>query len=305
MAVQFGYVMTEGPAKGAPPESYFDLIDGVVADLGPALDSLWMTDHLMWGDEPTYEAWTTLAYVASRYPRLRVGPIVLGQSYRNPALLAKMAATLQNLSGGRLIFALGAGWKEDEYAAYGFDYPSGGTRIDQLEEALIICRKMWTEPGRVSYAGEHYTVQDAYCEPKPDPPPPVLVGGTGSKTMRVAARRADWWNMPDSGVEVCVELVDRLKHQCEAVGRDPSTLRLTWFGRLCVADTYDEAVALTGGKRTRENGIVGAPDQVIAQMRALVDLGVDYFMCMVPGLPDAERMRLLREEVLPAVGASG
>ena len=105
--------------------------------------------------------------------------MVLGQSYRNPATLALMAATLQALSGGKFIMGIGAGWKEDEYRAYNYPYPSPSVRVQQLEEILIILKKMWEEPGQVSYQGRHYAIKDAWCEPKPEPQIPILVGGGG------------------------------------------------------------------------------------------------------------------------------
>ena len=124
-----------------------------------------MTDHFQWEGQPTFEAWTVLAYIAARYPEFEVGPMVLGQSYRNPALLALMSASLQTLSGGRFIMGIGAGWKEDEYLSYNYPFPSAKTRVQQLEETLVILKTMWEEPGPVSYSGKHYSIKDAWCEP--------------------------------------------------------------------------------------------------------------------------------------------
>lgn len=260
-----------------------------------------MTDHFFWADDPTYEAWTVLAFAAARWPDFDLGPIVLGQGYRNPALTAKMAATLQTLTRGRLIMALGAGWKEDEYHAYGYPFPSPGVRVAQLADTLEIVRRLWSQPGPVTYQGTHYHVVDAWCEPKPDPVPTLLVGGGGTKTMGLAVRHADWWNLPDAGLESYAHRVAMLHTLCAAAGRDPHSLRLSWFGRLAVAESQTAAEALSDGRWTQQNAIVGTPTQVVEQMQAFAALGVSYFMVDVLGLPDPDRLATITETILPRV----
>jgi alkanesulfonate monooxygenase SsuD/methylene tetrahydromethanopterin reductase-like flavin-dependent oxidoreductase (luciferase family) len=298
--VEFGIGLTAGPPKGQI-ERWLDDLDEQLPALAGHFTSLWMTDHFFWEDEPTYEAWTVLAFAAARWPQFEVGPMVLGQSYRNPALLAKMGATLQTLSRGRFIMAVGAGWKEDEYCAYGYPYPSAGVRIEQLEDTLEIIKRMWTEPGKVTYQGKHYQIVDAYCEPKPDPVPLIMVGGAGRKTMLLAARFADWWNIPDVPVETYAQRLAVLKEHCETIGRDPASLRLTWFGRLGVAKSDAEAVALSGGRWTKQNAIIGTPQETIEIIQRFMELGVDYFMVEVLGLDNPEIRAMVLEDVLPKV----
>ena len=154
--------------------------------------TVWISDHLQFGDDPLSEAWTLLTYLAATFPRFRYGHLVLCQSYRNPAVLAKMAATLQELTGGRFVLGLGAGWHEEEYRAYNVDYPRPGIRVQQLAETIEIARAMWTQ-SPATFTGEHYRIEGAYCEPRPDPPIPILVGTNGPKAIAVAARLADSW----------------------------------------------------------------------------------------------------------------
>ena len=149
-------------------------------------------DHLQFGDDPLSEGWTLLTYLAATFPRFRYGHLVLCQNYRNPAVLAKMAATLQELSGGRFVLGLGAGWLEEEYRAYNVDYPRPGIRVQQLAETIEIARAMWTQ-SPATFTGEHYRIDGAYCEPRPDPPIPILVGTNRRKAIAVAARLADSW----------------------------------------------------------------------------------------------------------------
>jgi alkanesulfonate monooxygenase SsuD/methylene tetrahydromethanopterin reductase-like flavin-dependent oxidoreductase (luciferase family) len=260
-----------------------------------------MTDHFFWDDDPTHEAWTVLAFAAARYPAYEVGPMVLGQSYRNPALLAKAAATLQWLSGGRLIMGIGAGWKEDEYHAYGYDFPRAGVRLEQLEDTLEIMTRMWRQPGKVTYHGTHYRVHDAWCEPKPQPPIPLVVGGGGFKTMRLAARFADMWNISDKPLPVYVDRLKTLRLHCDNLGREWGSLRKTWFGRIAVGRSEAEAVARGGGHWTRANAFVGTPAQVVEQMSAFVEAGCDYFMVEVLGLPDPGVFGMVTEDVLPHI----
>ena len=143
--------------------------------------------------DPTIEGWTLLTFLAAAFPRFRYGHLVLSQSYRNPALLAKMAASLQELTGGRFILGLGAGWHEEEYRAYGFEYPSGGVRVAQLAEAIQIIRAVWTQ-SPATYHGTYYHVDGLICEPMPDPPIPIMIGTEGPKALAVTARLADMWN---------------------------------------------------------------------------------------------------------------
>jgi len=301
MTVDFGLSLPAGPPQGKI-DKFIDDLDVSLPLLVDHFKSLWMTDHFFWDDDPTYEAWTVLAYIAARYPKFDIGPMVLGQSYRNPAMLAKMAATLQMLSKGRFIMAIGAGWKEDEYHAYGYPYPSAGTRLEQLEDTLEIMKRMWTSPDPVSYQGKHYSINQAYCQPKPTPVPTLIVGGGGKKTMRLAARFANWWNIPDANFATYHDRVKILQQHCQELGRDPTTLRLTWFGRLAVGKTQLQAEKLGYGKWTTNNALVGTPAQVVEQIQQFTAIGVDYFMVELLGLPEPEIIGMVLEDVLPNVG---
>ena len=146
-----------------------------VGALSPEFTTLWVNDHMQFGDAPVMESWTRLTYLAALFPHLRVAHVVLGQGYRNPALLAKMGATLQYLTGGRFILGIGAGWHEEEYRAYGYGYPSPGRAWRNSARRCRSIRAMWTE-SPATFHGEHYTIEKAYCEPRPDPIPPILVG---------------------------------------------------------------------------------------------------------------------------------
>ena len=300
MTLDFGLVLPAGPPKNQT-NKWLDDLDTILPTLPEQFKSLWMTDHFFWHDDPTYEAWTVLAFAAARWPQFELGPMVLGQSYRNPALLAKMGATLQALCRGRFIMALGAGWKEDEYHAYGYPFPRPGIRVEQLEDTLEIIKRMWTEPGPATYQGKHYSIANAHCAPKPEPIPPLIVGGGGQKTMLLAARYADWWSIPDAKFEVYKERATILKEHCAAIERDPASLRLTWFGRLAVANSQAEAVGLSDGEWTTERALVGTPAQVVEQIQQFIELGVDYFMVEILGLSNPDIMDLVLEKVLPNV----
>lgn len=300
MSVQFGLSVPAGPPP-AQLSKWVDDLETVVPLLENHFSSLWMTDHFFWDDLPTYEAWTAITYLATRFSKWKVGSIVLGQGYRNPALTAKMAATLQSLTNGRFILGIGAGWKEDEYLAYGYSYPSPKIRLEQLEDALAIITQMWKTEGQATYSGKHYSIENAYCEPKPDPMIPIIVGGGGYTTMRLAAEYADGWNIYDSNFERYFERVAILKQHCETLQRDPNSIELSWFGRIGVAETEDAALALSSGQWTTDNALVGSVQQVIDLINQFVENGVTYFMVEVLDIANEATRGLLLEEVFPHV----
>jgi alkanesulfonate monooxygenase SsuD/methylene tetrahydromethanopterin reductase-like flavin-dependent oxidoreductase (luciferase family) len=301
MTVDFGLALTERQPRG-DQNAWMDNLDVILPQLQGHFKSLWMTDHLFWNDYYVFEAWTVLSYLAARWPQFQVGPMVMGQNYRNPALLAKMGATLQVLSQGRFIMGIGAGWKEDEYKAYNYAFPPVGSRVDQLGDSLEIIKRLWTQPGKVSYQGKHYSITEAYCEPKPDPLPPIVIGAKGNRMLGLTAQYADWWNISDANYDLFTDRLSVLNQQCEKIERDPNSIRKTWFGRLVVANTEAEAVATgTSGmmKFTRENAFVGTPGQVVEQMQPFVEKGVNYFMLDVLGLPNLEVIDMVNNEVIP------
>lgn len=303
MTIDFGLGLLFGPPKGQNAQ-WLATLDAVIPKLTGHMRSVWMTDHFMWQDEPTYEAMMTLAFLAARYPQIEVGPMVLGQNYRNPAMLAQMANTLQALTNGRFVMGIGAGWKEDEYRAYNYVFPTPGERIQQLEETLIIFKKMWTQPGAVTFEGKHYRVADAWCEPKPQPAPPILVGGTGPKTLMLAAKYADMWNLSDCNLETFTDRMTVLHQHCATIGRDPASIRKTWFGRMAIGATPAEAQARASSrviKYSIDNAFVGTPAQIVAQLQRFVDVGASYFMVDVIGLPDPDVIAMLTGEIIPKV----
>jgi alkanesulfonate monooxygenase SsuD/methylene tetrahydromethanopterin reductase-like flavin-dependent oxidoreductase (luciferase family) len=300
--IQFGLVLPSGSRDKALSGAYMDNVRRLT-ELGTGhYDSAWFVDHLQFDDADLMEGWTAVTYLAALNPQFSWGHAVLCQSFRNPALLGKMAATLQYMSGGRFILGLGAGWKEDEYRSYGYDYPPAGTRVEQLEETLQIVKALWTEE-RATFHGKHYRVDEAWCEPKPNPLPTVMVGGAKPKMLRLIARHADWWNVSWTSIEDFRPQVEECERACAEVGRDPSTLRRTWFGGCTVGHTEEEVEELTGGRMKAGTAFVGTPEQVIEQMRPFVELGVDYFMLHCGGFPRLTTAELLINEVMPALNA--
>jgi F420-dependent oxidoreductase-like protein len=192
-------------------------------------DGIWYADHFMPNEpdpsEPCHEVWTTLAALAALVPRLRIGPLVLGNTYRHPAVVANMAATLDHISGGRLVLGLGGGWQENEHAAYGLEFHTVGTRLRMLDEACQVIKALFTER-RASFEGRHYRLHDAPMEPKPlQDPLPLMIGGGGEKvTLRIAAQHADEWNVWGD-VARLRQKMEVLDAHCERLGREPSSLQ--------------------------------------------------------------------------------
>jgi alkanesulfonate monooxygenase SsuD/methylene tetrahydromethanopterin reductase-like flavin-dependent oxidoreductase (luciferase family) len=256
--------------------------------------TIWLEDHLQVGQTDNLECLSTLSFLAARYADFRFGTLVLDQSYRNPALVAKMAANLQFLTGGRFIVGLGAGWKEDEYIAYGYTFPDTRTRLEQLEEAAIILRTMWTQQP-ATYIGRHYQIREAWCEPRPTPMVPLLIGGGGEKrTLAIVARHADWWNYNSVTVEEYGQKLAVLKEHCERVGRDMAEIRLTYLGTLSVAEDPSRVI-----RHPQKHYIAGNAAEVIRELESFQDLGVSHFMFRMPDLATVEHFV---EAVVPYFG---
>ena len=245
-ALKFGWV---SPVIGPPESGHVPLVVYQQERIFPKtlqhFDSVWVCDHFYGFDrrtDPFLEGWTTLTWLAARFPNVLVGHHVLGIGYRHPPLLAKMAATLQVLSGGRLVLSVGAGWREEEYYRYGWPFPKAPVRIAQLEEAIRLVRMMWTEEAP-TFEGEHFRIREAYAPPRPEPVPPILVGGSGEKLMLpLVGRMADWWNTgADAGAEAFERRRDIVFRSAEAAGRDPSSLVLTVTREAPLPTTADES----------------------------------------------------------------
>jgi alkanesulfonate monooxygenase SsuD/methylene tetrahydromethanopterin reductase-like flavin-dependent oxidoreductase (luciferase family) len=300
--LSFGYVVQPVP-RGFPDEVMADntrataaLIEanerGIRASR-PHFDTVWAEDHFQWEKRPVLEAITVLSYLMGRHEGMRFGHLVLGQSYRNPALTAKMAAIMQVLSGGNFILGIGAGWKEDEYRAYGYPYPSAGERIEQLEEAVQIIRAMWNE-SPANFRGEHYHIENAECEPKPTSPIPLFIAGGGErKTLRVVAKYADMWNVPFVTSDEFARKQKILEEHCDAVGRDPSEIVHTYYGLVSLVD--DPAKA----EKRDVNVVGGTPDMIAEELGRFVDLGVKHFQLRFLDFPASDGLERFIDEVLP------
>ena len=265
-------------------------------------DSLWFPDHVQYNGHKVAEGWSLLAYALARYPDKLCGHEVLCNSFRNPALLAKMVATTQALSGGRVILGIGAGWHEEEYRSYGFPYPPTRVRIAQLAEAIELIRVMWTETP-ASYRGEHYQVAGAYCESRPDPIPPIMVGGSGEQyLLRVVARQADWWNYGYKGRAAYAHKQEVLKRHCRDVGRDYDEINQVLRVGILVAETVHELERLKAQPWVRpmeEGRLVGTPAQVTDALREVIAQGAHRLTVHFADSPRPEGTWLFKAAVLP------
>ncbi len=227
------------------------------------------------------EGWSTLAALARETSRIRLGTLVTGVTYRNPALLAKTATTLDVISGGRAILGLGAAWNEQEHIGYGFDFPPVRERMDRLDEALTIIRAMFSEE-RPTFTGTHYRIEEALNVPRPIQPggPRVMVGGGGEqRTLRIAARHADMTHWFPLGLDVLRHKTELLTGYCEAIGRDPGTIELTMAAPVIVAGSDAEAKAALDRlpPERRPFVAVGPPEQMADAIRPYLDAGFTGF----------------------------
>jgi alkanesulfonate monooxygenase SsuD/methylene tetrahydromethanopterin reductase-like flavin-dependent oxidoreductase (luciferase family) len=300
---------------------------GVDAVEAAGLEGLWAPDHFMLGPKhQEYEVWTLLSALAERTDDMELGPLVGSVTYRNPALLAKMATTVDILSEGNLRIGLGAGWHDEEHRAYDFDYPDIEDRIEMLDETIRVLKAMFTE-AEPTYHGDHYHIEDAYNEPKPvqDPYPPIVVGGAGPKLLRVAARHADEWNVEISGrargppIDFKVEKFDEY---LEEAGRDPADVERSWLAHILVREDEDELQRLcdqifplpwgeegdidenlSSAQEAREKGdfLIGTPAEVIEQIESIRALGFGKLQLMFLDFPDTRGIELFGDEVRPAL----
>lgn len=300
--ITFGWVIQPTPKKApegvtiSPTEAAQSLIEAnerYIEAMRPQFDAVWVEDHFQWDDRPTLEAMTTLTYLAARHEGLRFGHIVLGQSYRNAAYTAKMAANLQMLTRGKFILGIGAGWKEDEYRAYGYPYPPAGQRIDELEDAVQIIRAMWTQ-SPATFEGKYYRIEGAECQPQPDPPVPLLIAGGGEKrTLRVVAKYADWWNTNLCDVAQFAHKKEVLYNHCREIGRDPVEIVLTYNGWVSIAE--DPAKLET---RDAPYIVRGNADAVTKELEEFVKLGVKHFQLKILDFPETDGLELFKEKVV-------
>jgi alkanesulfonate monooxygenase SsuD/methylene tetrahydromethanopterin reductase-like flavin-dependent oxidoreductase (luciferase family) len=291
---------------GSSASAFVDQVQQALRHLQPRFDSVWVDDHVVPGSEwlgneiPYLECLTTIVHLASMHPPLKFGASVLCQSYRNPALLAKMTANIQLLTGGRFLFGIGAGWMEEEYRAYNFDFPRAAARVEQMEEAIQIVRLLWTE-APASFTGSYYRIDQAYCMPQPDPLPPIMIGGGGEqKTLRAVARYADWWNLPGGSVETYAHKLTVLRQHCQAVGRNYDDIVKTWSPEaIALAETETAAYQIAEASPYKKDVISGTPTQVAKQLQAFVDLGVERLIVRLIDFPKLTGLDLFIQQVIP------
>jgi F420-dependent oxidoreductase-like protein len=231
--------------------------------------------------DPMLEGWSVLSALARETSRVRLGTLVTGVTYRNPALLAKTATTLDVISGGRAIFGLGAAWNDVEHQGYGFEFPPVRERMDRLDEALTIVRRMFTEE-RPSFEGSAYRIREALNEPRPIQPggPPILVGGGGEqRTLRIAAKHADMTHWFAIGIDPLRHKNEVLERYCAEIGRDPATIERTMGAPVVVAADESEAQAFLERmpEDRRPFAQVGTPEQMAGAMRPYLDAGFTGF----------------------------
>jgi alkanesulfonate monooxygenase SsuD/methylene tetrahydromethanopterin reductase-like flavin-dependent oxidoreductase (luciferase family) len=312
--LKFMWRLPAYPTEGSRGITFLNQIREALDYLDGKFDGVFLDDHLLPftavdhgtrdslpKDVDTLECMTTLAYLAAAYTHLIFGPIVLSQSYRNPALVAKMGANLQALSNGRFVMGIGAGWYQPDYDSYGYKFPEvPKVRLDQMEEAIQIIYKMWRE-SPATFEGKYYSIKNAYCEPSPDPIPPLLIGAGGEKVaLKLVAKYADWWNYCDT-VEIYTRKLNVLKSHCEAVGRNFAEIVKTWDGlQIAIAETEADAQQVYDKSLFRRLGaVVGNPFQAAEQLKAFVDVGVTIFFLRFDDFPSLRGIKLFTEEVIP------
>ena len=282
-------------------------------------DTLWVNDHLLPSvgpsDAPNLEGWTVLSAIAALTTRVRIGVMVTSNTFRNPVILAKMATTVDHISGGRLILGLGSGYFAQEHEVYGIPLHKPGRRARQLEEALQVIRKLWTEE-EASFTGTYYRLANAPFAPKPlqKPHPPIMIAGTGEKLiLPLVAKYADMWNAGGLGIEALARKIAILEEHCARIGRNGSDIEKTYLTPLYLRSNPAEVerlltqipqVQTLSIEQMRAMILAGDVAAVQRQVQAYLDVGITHIIIALrrPGFYDREGLRLFAREVMPAFG---
>ncbi|MBF0720997.1 LLM class F420-dependent oxidoreductase [Sanguibacter inulinus] len=325
--MRFGLFIPQGwrqDLTGIAPADQWSVMDGLAqhADTGSAFDSVWVYDHFHTVPEPTeeatHEAWSLMAAFAASTSRVKLGQMCTCMAYRNPAYLAKVATTVDVISGGRAQMGIGAGWYEHEWRAYGYGFPRAGERLDMLDEGVQIMRQMWIE-GTATLDGKHYQVDGARNYPLPLQEggiPLWIAGGGEKKTLRIAAQHADYTNF-DGTAETFTAKSEILRGHCETVGRDFAEItrsanynviigetaqdvedRLAWLGEH-YAKTVPSKAAETV-ESLRQGPLVGTPEQIVEELTRLEQLGMTYAITyFAEAAYDRSGIELFESQVVP------
>lgn len=277
-------------------------------------DTAWTFDHffpiLSDPSGPCFDGWISLTALAVESSRVRAGVLVTGNTYRHPAVLAKMGATLDNVCGGRLIMGIGAAWFEMEHDAYGIPFYTVAERLNRLDEAAEIIRRLWTTK-QLTFDGRYYQLKDAYCEPKPvqQPHPPIMIGGAGEKlTLKIVAKHADQWNTFGSP-ELFRHKIGVLREHCDAVGRNFDDIEISWAGASLVTDSREEKDDLLRRYSAyfgltpelyEKAALVGTASEVRDRISRFIEVGVTHFIPIANTPFKHESIRRFAEEVIPA-----
>ncbi|HEY3993206.1 MAG TPA: LLM class F420-dependent oxidoreductase [Ktedonobacteraceae bacterium] len=310
MALKYGLIVPQGWRMDLvgitnPVEAYETMTR--VAQLAEEVgfDAIWLYDHFHTVPNPTqewtFECWTSTAALARDTKRVRIGQIVTCNGYRNPALLAKMASTVDVLSHGRLNFGIGSGWYEHEYRAYGYDYPSAPDRLRYLREAVQIIRKMWSEE-EATFDGKYYQIKGAINQPKGVQKPhiPLLIGGAGEKvTLKLVAQYADACNLNNQPNAELVRKLDILRSHCESVGRDYNEITRTVEYSVALARTEEEAARKAQQLNIKpDTGLVGTPATIRQRLREIEAAGAQEAILYLHDAAQLESVRLFAEECI-------
>jgi F420-dependent oxidoreductase-like protein len=260
-----------------------------------------------------FEAYTLLSAVASITSKIRIGQVVTCNSYRHPSLLAKITATLDAISNGRLEFGIGAGWFEREYNSYGYKFDSPSARIEQLDESIKIIKKMW-QNDRSNFQGKSYSIKNAICNPKPiqKPFPPIMVGGAGKKLMEVVARHATRYNHPFGTPTILEEKIMLLKESCMSIKRNHEEIENSVLLRILIGKDSDDVKDIISSLkkknesvaefiiRSKDSLVLGTPDEVINYLQQYLRIGIGYFIVNFIGLSKSlEMLSLFSKKVKP------
>ncbi len=316
MALKYGLIVPQGwrmdlVGIADPAEAYETMTRVAQEAEAVGFDAIWLYDHFHTVPTPTqevtFECWMSTAALARDTKRVRIGQIVTCNGYGNPALLAKMASTVDVLSHGRLNFGIGAGWYEQEFKAYGYDFPDGPTRLRQLRDAVQIILKMWTEDEAV-FEGKYFQVRGAINQPKGVQKPhiPLLIGGGGERvTLKIVAQYGDACNIGHLDNEGLERKFAILKKHCEEVGRDYNSVRRTVLFNCAIAETDEEAMAKTTpfrrnipSGRIREQALVGTPETIRKRLAEIEQAGAQEIIMWMPDSRDLEPVRMFARECI-------